>query len=298
MLAFKGGRVPILVATDVAARGLDISTVTHVINYDVPDLARTPTSTASGAPAASGRSGRAITFVETRQKRELEAIERHIGTAIAQWEQGAAAPPTPVTRAPAPALQAARLARRRRRGLRQAGARRRPRRRRSRVADIVSAVTSATGLDGRGRPRRAGARPLRLPVGPGRRRRARDRGAAGAARPRARAERRAGRVGPTPCPPPRCRPPTGRSTFELFDADAPKTVENFRKLAGDGFYDGLIFHRVIKDFMIQGGCPQGTGTGGPGLHLRGRDQRPQDRARRARDGQRRARTRTARSSSS
>jgi peptidyl-prolyl cis-trans isomerase B (cyclophilin B) len=56
----------------------------------------------------------------------------------------------------------------------------------------------------------------------------------------------------------------GTITFELFDADAPKTVENFRKLAASGFYDGLTFHRVIKDFMIQGGCPQGTGTGGPG----------------------------------
>jgi len=56
----------------------------------------------------------------------------------------------------------------------------------------------------------------------------------------------------------------GSIGFELFDADAPKTVANFRELAGKGYYDGLIFHRVIKDFMIQGGCPQGTGTGGPG----------------------------------
>src|SRR5881397_1647197 len=56
----------------------------------------------------------------------------------------------------------------------------------------------------------------------------------------------------------------GAITVELYDDDAPKTVANFRKLAGDGFYDGLIFHRVIRDFMIQGGCPEGTGTGGPG----------------------------------
>ena len=56
----------------------------------------------------------------------------------------------------------------------------------------------------------------------------------------------------------------GPITVEFHDDDAPKTVENFRKLADDGFYDGLIFHRVIKDFMIQGGCPEGTGTGGPG----------------------------------
>src|SRR5437870_10568044 len=56
----------------------------------------------------------------------------------------------------------------------------------------------------------------------------------------------------------------GPIELEFFDEDAPKTVENFRKLAGDGFYDGLVFHRVIPDFMIQGGCPEGTGTGGPG----------------------------------
>ncbi len=56
----------------------------------------------------------------------------------------------------------------------------------------------------------------------------------------------------------------GPVTVELLDEDAPKTVANFRKLAGDGFYDGLTFHRVIPDFMIQGGCPEGTGTGGPG----------------------------------
>jgi peptidyl-prolyl cis-trans isomerase B (cyclophilin B) len=59
----------------------------------------------------------------------------------------------------------------------------------------------------------------------------------------------------------------GAIGLELFDEDAPKTVENFRKLAGDGFYDGVIFHRVIKDFMIQGGCPEGTGRGGPGYNF-------------------------------
>jgi peptidyl-prolyl cis-trans isomerase B (cyclophilin B) len=60
---------------------------------------------------------------------------------------------------------------------------------------------------------------------------------------------------------------SGPITVEFFDDDAPKTVENFRKLADEGFYDGLIFHRVIPDFMIQGGCPQGTGTGGPGYEF-------------------------------
>jgi ATP-dependent RNA helicase DeaD len=145
MLAFKGGRVPILVATDVAARGLDISTVTHVINYDVPTSPDTYVHRI-GRTGRVGRSGRAITFVETRQKRELEAIERHIGTSIAPWERGAKGAPTPVRERPrrhskphisrdgsephAKLMLA---------GGRAGGVR---------VADIVGAVTSATGLDG------------------------------------------------------------------------------------------------------------------------------------------------------
>jgi peptidyl-prolyl cis-trans isomerase B (cyclophilin B) len=56
----------------------------------------------------------------------------------------------------------------------------------------------------------------------------------------------------------------GAIELELFEGEAPTTVGNFRKLAGDGFYDGVIFHRIIPDFMIQGGDPTGTGTGGPG----------------------------------
>jgi cyclophilin family peptidyl-prolyl cis-trans isomerase len=56
----------------------------------------------------------------------------------------------------------------------------------------------------------------------------------------------------------------GDIVFELFDDAAPKTVANFTKLSEQGFYDGLLFHRIIADFMVQGGCPQGTGTGGPG----------------------------------
>ena len=59
----------------------------------------------------------------------------------------------------------------------------------------------------------------------------------------------------------------GSIALELFDADAPKTVENFVKLSKDGFYDGITFHRVIPDFMIQGGCPRGDGTGGPGYEF-------------------------------
>jgi len=59
----------------------------------------------------------------------------------------------------------------------------------------------------------------------------------------------------------------GAVELELFPEDAPKTVDNFTRLSGEGFYDGLIFHRVIPDFMIQGGCPRGDGTGGPGYQF-------------------------------
>jgi len=146
MLAFKGGRVPILVATDVAARGLDISTVTLVVNYDVPTSPDTYVHRI-GRTGRVGRSGRAITFVESRQKRELEAIERHIGTNVAQWEQGAVAPPTPVRERPRRHSKP-RISRRDEQevytklvlgGGRAAGLS---------VADIVAAVTSAAGLDG------------------------------------------------------------------------------------------------------------------------------------------------------
>ncbi len=146
MLAFKGGRVPILVATDVAARGLDISTVTLVVNYDVPTSPDTYVHRI-GRTGRVGRSGRAITFVESRQKRELEAIERHIGTSITQWQQGAVAPPTPVRERPRRHSKP-HISRRDEQesytklvlgGGRAAGLS---------VADIVASVTSSAGLDG------------------------------------------------------------------------------------------------------------------------------------------------------
>ncbi len=63
---------------------------------------------------------------------------------------------------------------------------------------------------------------------------------------------------------------TNKGTFsiELFEDKAPVTTQNFIKLVQDGFFDGLIFHRVIKDFMIQGGCPEGSGRGGPGYTIK------------------------------
>jgi ATP-dependent RNA helicase DeaD len=88
MLAFKSGRLPILVATDVAARGLDISSVTHVVNFDVPTSPDVYVHRI-GRTGRVGRSGRAITFFEPRQRRDLDAIERHTGTPTAPWTPGA-----------------------------------------------------------------------------------------------------------------------------------------------------------------------------------------------------------------
>jgi ATP-dependent RNA helicase DeaD len=88
MIAFKAGRLPILVATDVAARGLDISDVTHVVNFDIPTSPDVYVHRI-GRTGRVGRSGRAITFVEPRQRRELEAIERHASTRISPWAEGA-----------------------------------------------------------------------------------------------------------------------------------------------------------------------------------------------------------------
>ena len=99
MIAFKGGRLPILVATDVAARGLDISSVTHVVNFDVPTSPDVYVHRI-GRTGRVGRSGRAITFIEPRQRRDLEAIERHAGTTVAPWAEGAHVAPAPTSEPP------------------------------------------------------------------------------------------------------------------------------------------------------------------------------------------------------
>jgi ATP-dependent RNA helicase DeaD len=145
MLAFKGGRLPILVATDVAARGLDISTVTHIVNFDVPTSPDVYVHRI-GRTGRVGRWGRAITFVEPRQRRELEAIERHIGTAISPWTPGATTNPAPITERPRrhskPHVSRGdddRYVKLVADGGRAAGIE---------VADLVAAVTRATGLDG------------------------------------------------------------------------------------------------------------------------------------------------------
>ena len=263
MISFKDERVKILVATDVAARGLDISTVTHIINFDVPTSPDVYVHRI-GRTGRVGRSGRAITFVEPRQARELAAIEKHANTRISPWAEGAHV---------APAKVEERRPRRHRKphdaaapvngdggsrkliasGGRAAGLA---------EADLIAAV-AATGLDGEA------IRNVRLlerfmlfevPERPGRasgRLGRRHRGARPHAAPgtRERMIRMSEMTMTTN---------KGDIVFEMFDDDAPKTVGNLRELAEKGFYDGLSFHRIIRDFMIQGGCPQGTGTGGPG----------------------------------
>jgi ATP-dependent RNA helicase DeaD len=99
MISFKEGRLPLLVATDVAARGLDISGISHVINFDVPTSPDVYVHRI-GRTARVGRSGRAITIYEPRQRREVEAIERHAGVKLAPWVKGAHVAPLPVTAPP------------------------------------------------------------------------------------------------------------------------------------------------------------------------------------------------------
>ena len=107
MISFKSGRVPILVATDVAARGLDIASVTHIVNFDVPTSPDVYVHRI-GRTGRVGRSGRAITFVEPRQRKDLEAIERHASTKISPWAEGAHVAPAKIAEPPAPPPQAAR----------------------------------------------------------------------------------------------------------------------------------------------------------------------------------------------
>jgi ATP-dependent RNA helicase DeaD len=145
MISFKSGRLPLLVATDVAARGLDISGITHIINFDVPTSPDVYVHRI-GRTGRVGRSGRAITFFEPRQKRDIEAIERNAGIKISPWEPGAHVEPAKVEEKPRRhekphvarngdephaklIVNAGRAA-----GLEP--------------ADIVSAVTAGAGLDG------------------------------------------------------------------------------------------------------------------------------------------------------
>jgi ATP-dependent RNA helicase DeaD len=145
MISFKAERLPLLVATDVAARGLDIYGVSHVINFDVPTSPDVYVHR-TGRTARVGRSGRAITLFERRQRREIEAIEKHAGVTLAPWVKDAHVAPTPVPHKPrrhskphdptdvdgagrALIVSAGRAA-----GVEP--------------SDIIHAITAATGLDG------------------------------------------------------------------------------------------------------------------------------------------------------
>ncbi len=145
MISFKEGRLPVLVATDVAARGLDISGVSHVINVDVPVTPDVYVHRV-GRTARVGRSGRAITLYERRERREIEAIERHAGVRLAPWAAGAHVAPLPVAAPPRrhtkPHLSQVGDGPVRKlilSGGHAAGLE---------PSDIIHAITSATGLDG------------------------------------------------------------------------------------------------------------------------------------------------------
>jgi ATP-dependent RNA helicase DeaD len=145
MISFKDGRLPLLVATDVAARGLDITGVSHVINFDAPTSPDVYVHRI-GRTGRVGRSGRAITLYERRQRREIEAIERHAGVKLAPWVAGAHVAPMPIRERPRRhskphvsgdgqgPLRKLIVA-----GGRAAGLE---------PSDIVHAITAATGLDG------------------------------------------------------------------------------------------------------------------------------------------------------
>jgi ATP-dependent RNA helicase DeaD len=144
MISFKGGRLPVLVATDVAARGLDIADVTHIVNFDIPTSPDVYVHRI-GRTGRVGRSGRAITFIEPRQRRDLEAIERHAGTQVAPWAEGAHVAPVPTIepprrhRKPHDANGDGHFAKLIASGGRAAGLA---------EADLIHAVTSQAGLDG------------------------------------------------------------------------------------------------------------------------------------------------------
>jgi ATP-dependent RNA helicase DeaD len=145
MISFKDGRLPLLIATDVASRGLDISGISHVINFDVP-ISPDVYVHRIGRTGRVGRSGRAITFFEPRQQRDIQAIERHAGVKLSPWVKDAHVAPTPVKALPrrhskphvssnggGPACKLIVS------GGRAAGIE---------PSDIIHAITSATGLDG------------------------------------------------------------------------------------------------------------------------------------------------------
>jgi ATP-dependent RNA helicase DeaD len=145
MISFKDGRLPLLIATDVASRGLDISGISHVINFDVPTSPDVYVHRI-GRTGRVGRSGRAITFYEPRQRREIEAIERHAGVILAPWVKDARVAPTPVkpparrhSKPHAPVNGDGRVRKLIVGGGRAAGLE---------PSDIIHAITAATGLDG------------------------------------------------------------------------------------------------------------------------------------------------------